>query len=296
MNRLRQVIFCVAVLTAAPGIQAQSPPKAIIPTPVTTTSLLVPPVKFFRQLLSASPAERISALTNRPPEARARILAKVHEYEALDPDERELRLRATELRWYLAPLFRLAPAERGPRLAQVPDDLRELVKSRLTQWDMLPPTMQKEFLDNDRALHYFAHVETTNNAAVNPDSQKISEQFNQFFELTEAEKKQTLGSLSDAERLAMEKTLQSFASLPAQQRFQCMRNYATFAGMSGAERAEFLKNAELWSKMSPKERQSWRDLVAHVPQWPPVPGAGTPPAIIPPHTAPKPLRSSVATN
>ena len=23
--------------------------------------------------------------------------------------------------------------------------------------------------------------------------------------------------------------------------------------------------------MSPKERQAWRDLVAHVPQWPPLP-------------------------
>ena len=296
MNRLHQVIFCVAVLTAASSIQAQTLPKAITPTPVTTTPMLVSPVKFFRQLLAESPAERFNALTNRTPEARARIMAKVQEYQALDPDERELRLRATELRWYLTPLFRLAPAERGPRLAQVPDDLRELVKSRLTQWDMLPSPIQKEFLDNDHALHYFAHVETTNNAAVNPDSQKISEQFNQFFELTDAEKKQALGSLSDDERATMEKTLQSFASLPPQQRFQCMRNYATFAGMSSAERAEFLKNAELWSKMSPKERQSWRDLVAHVPQWPPVPGAGVPPGIIPPHATPKLLRPSMATN
>ena len=53
-----------------------------------------------------TPDERENFLTNRPPEIRKRILAKVGEYEALDPDERELRLRATELRWYLMPLLR----------------------------------------------------------------------------------------------------------------------------------------------------------------------------------------------
>ena len=37
------------------------------------------------------------------------------------------------------------------------------------------------------------------------------------------------------------------------------------------EQAEFLKNAERWSQMSPAERQAWRDLVANVPQWPPLP-------------------------
>ena len=57
------------------------------------------PVYFFRQLLAMTPQEREDYLTNRPPEIHERILAKVHEYLALEPDERELRLRATELRW-----------------------------------------------------------------------------------------------------------------------------------------------------------------------------------------------------
>ena len=53
----------------------------------------------------------------------------------LGPDERELRLRATELRWYLTPLLRTPAAERAGRLALVPEDLRELVNSRVEQWD-----------------------------------------------------------------------------------------------------------------------------------------------------------------
>jgi hypothetical protein len=241
-----------------------------------------------------TPMERANSLTNRTPEARARILAKVREYQILGPDERELRLRATELRWWLTPLLRSPATSRDARLAQVPDNLRSLVQSRLTQWDILPPTLQTEFLANDKALHYFTRVET-NNIDASPEQQNIAKQFNQFFELTAAEARQTLNSLSEAERDQMEKTLKSFEQLPPQQRLQCIRNYAKFAGMSSAERAEFLKNAERWSQMSPQERQTWRDLVQLIPQWPPMPPPAVPPNLIPPRS-PKSPRPSMATN
>jgi hypothetical protein len=289
MSRLRPVIFCLAAGLAVFTASAETLP-ALVPSPMPPA--LQSPVKFFRDLLALTPVERNNALTNRTPEARARILAKVDEYQKLDVNERELRLRATELRWYLTPLFHTAPAGRAPRLAQVPEDVRGLVTSRLAQWDLLPPPLQKELLDNDGALHYFARVDT-NNAVASPETQKLAEQFKQFFELTDAEKKQALGTLPDGERAAMEATLQTFNGLPPQQRFLCVRNYAKFAGMSGTERTEFLKNAERWSQMSPAERKSWRDLVTHVPQWPPMPMPVVPPM---PHVIPKVNRPSVATN
>ena len=303
MSRVCQFVFCVAT-TALLFSAAAQPPLAPNGKPVSDTAKLLPPlfpptapspVAFFRQLLVMSPVERNAALANRPPETCERIKAKIREYLALDADERELRLRATELRWYLAPLFRLPPADREIRVAQVPEDLRGIVQSRLAQWEALTPELQQEFLDNDKTLHYFARVETTNAIAASPEQQKISEQFNQFFELTPEEKLQTLNTLSEAERAAMEKTLATFEKLPPQQRVQCTRNYAKFAGMSGPERAEFLKNAERWSQMSPKERQSWRNLVANVPMMPPMPQANVPANLIP-HTTPKIPRTSIVTN
>ena len=302
MIRLRQSIFGLAVIATAFSAAAQNPPSPVaghFSLPATNLAILIPkpqsPVNYFRQLLAMTPSERNNSLTNRPPEARARILAKVREYQMLGPDERELRLRATELRWWLTPLLRTPAAEREPRLAQVPADLQELVQSRLKQWDLLPPPLQQELLANDRTLHYFARVETTNTAAASPEQQKISEQFNQFFELTPREKQQTLNTLSDAERAQMEKTLKTFENLPPQQRLQCVRNYTRFAGMSAAERAEFLKNAESWSKLSPKERQAWRDLVTRIPEWPPMPPRIVPPNLIP-HPSPKFSRPGMATN
>jgi hypothetical protein len=247
------------------------------------------PVDFFRQLLAMTPDERDNFLTNRPPEIRRRILAKVAEYEAMNPNDRALRLRATELRWYLIPLLRMAPTNRAPQLALIPPDIRQLVDDRLTEWNILPPTLTQEFLENQHILEYFAHVDTSNSPSGNvglepsaaerahwnslsePERRQVAAGFNHFFELTEDEKQAALNTLSDAERRQMEKTLQAYEKMPASQRAECVSAFAKFASLSASEKAEFLKNAERWSTMSPAERQAWRDLVVNVPQWPPLP-------------------------
>jgi len=315
MNRGMAAIFSAAMF-ASLSVAAQ--PDTNFPQAhknfLSTTNLIPPPlhspVDSFRQLLAMSPVERENYLTNKPAEIRAKILDKINEYLVLDPNERELRLDATELRWYLTPLLHTAPTNRNERLKMVPDNLRELVKSRLAQWDALPPEFQKEFLDNERALRYFTHVDATNSTASDfhfapnnseaarwnglseNEREKITNQFNQFFELTPDEKQKTLNTLSDAERAQMEKTLQTFDKLPGPQRMQCIHAFTEFAGMSAKDRAEFLKNAEHWSQISPKERKAWRDLVAQVPMWPPL--RIMPP--MPPKIHPHPQQQLVATN
>ncbi len=274
-----------------------APPTASLTPPLPTSPS---PVGMFRRLLSMSLAERESYLANRPPQIRAALRAKISEYLALDADTRELRLRATELRWQLTPLLHLAPADRASRLALIPDDLVALVQSRLAEWDQLPPAVQAEFLANDRTLHYFAQVAGTNQTGTDlatvAQQQTIAAHFNQFFELTPAEKQKTLKTLSATERGQMEQTLQAFSHLPVQQRAQCLRAFTEFAGMSAGERAEFLRNAGSWAQMSPQERQTWRDLVARVPSWPPVPGALSQPPLPPTPPVPAKNHAAMATN
>ena len=229
MTRLCQSIVYLAAATTVWVAPAQNLPLPIEKVPTVSSSLMPPsppgssPVALFRNLLAMSPKERLDFLTNRPPPLRVRILAKVQEYEMLDPDERELRLRATELRWYLMPLLQMTPinvTNRDKQLSQVPEELRDIVKTRLTEWEILPPPLKQEFLENDRALHYFTRIEPPGNSALDQQRQKISDQFNQFFELTPAEKQATLNTLSAAERDQMEKTLKTFDQLPPQQRSQ----------------------------------------------------------------------------
>jgi hypothetical protein len=323
MNRSRQLRWWLALYVAgqwliysvfAGTVPGVSPPVKLFLTS-TNRSLALPgprsPVDLFRQLLAMTPDEREAFLTNRPPQIREGILAKVGEYEALDPDERELRLRATELRWYLLPLMQAAPDQRAARLAQVPADMRDLVQFRLGEWIILPPALQQEFWENERALRYFADVDVKNNptlrqiappgsdlarwsALTEDQREKITASVKQFFELTPDEKQAALGTLSDAERQQMEKTLQVFDQLPPNQREECTRAFAKFAGLSAAEKQEFLKNAERWSQMSPADRQAWRDLVVNVPAWPPLPSSAVAPPPLPP--LPSDFHTVAATN
>jgi hypothetical protein len=280
------------------------------------------PVSFVRELLAMSPGERRLALSNRPPEIRNRILAKVREYQSLKPDERELRLRATELEWYLQPLMAVAPTNRTDRLQLIPEEMRKLVGERLTRWDLLPPRMQEDLLNNEMTARYFTQLESASEeqkqkllGQMSPERRakletgldhwrelsadqrdRTLEGFNAFFELTSTEKDKALRCLSDTEQRQMEKTLAAYENLPVAQRTQCIHSFEKFAGMKLEERQAFLKNAERWKLMSPAERQSWRELVNLAPLMPLMP----PRIILPmPPTPSKPLArpsAAMATN
>jgi hypothetical protein len=323
MNRFRQgrrwlVLIPTAALFVSSAAAQNAPTSAGVPMPVTSAIIPPPilppsPVDNFRKFLAMSPQQLQIALANKPPKIRARILAKVDEYTALNPDERELRLRATKLRWYLMPILQTPGDQRTAQLAFVPADIRDLVQSRVTEWAMLPPSLQQEFLDNEHIAGYFAGLNTTNddsgtpapsdaeqsrwNAYSDTDRQAMVNQFNDFFNLSTEEKQKALGELTDLERKQMQTTLQTFAKLPAHQRTQCIRAFGQFASMSREERAEFLQDADRWAKMTASERQGWRDLVSHVPQWPAI-TPPLPPGIIPPsfNPAPQNMRVVAATN
>ena len=85
--------------------------------------------------MAMKPDEREHYLAGRPPEIRKRFLAKIQEYESMNPEERELRLRATQLRWYLLPLMQTPATNRVAQLAAIPEADRQLVSERLQQWD-----------------------------------------------------------------------------------------------------------------------------------------------------------------
>ncbi|MCS7091008.1 MAG: DUF3106 domain-containing protein [Verrucomicrobiota bacterium] len=260
------------------------------------------PVDVFRELLAMRPEEREAALSNRTAEVRARLLAKAREYDMLPADERELRLRATELRWYLGWLMRL-PMEQRPRLEEVvPSHLRQAVSDRLALWDRLPAEVRSEFLNDDTALNYFSRVPApgteygtggrawfvtartddwggiqTDAEAKRPGADEEPEfreglrALRRLFDWTPEERQKALASLTEVERRQMEASLRQYEKLSPEQRRLVIASFERLARMTPEERREFLRNAERWSAMSPSERERWRRLVREVPELPPLP-------------------------
>lgn len=274
--------------TNAPFIPPLAPPVPTVKSPVDS----------FRTLLVMPATDRKEHLASRSADVQKKLVEKIREYQGLSPDERELRLKVTELRWYLKPLMAVPATNRDAQVKLIPENLREMVTARIEQWDKLPSAIQQIILTNQHGATYVTLGPPMPPGIPSPAGKirvSFQQRFNQLFELTPSEKEKILATLSDAERHQMEKTLESFGKLSTIQRRQCVASFTKFAGMSPDERQEFLKNAQRWSEMSPAERQSWRELVSAAPKMPPFPQITIkrpPPPPVNPHNAP----AAVTTN
>lgn len=309
-----------AWLVAGSSLAQPSPPTAAAAQspsngPVLGFSAAKCPVDTFRELLAMREPERNQFLTNRSVVSQRLIQAKIKQYLELSPEMRELRLRATELRWYLVPLMNAPATNRVAQLATIPEQVRPFVEDRLRLWDTVPPDVQKRLLSPAATIIATDAVrshESSNRLAAaqvvisaarrqwlekgiqnwqtmdEEARQKIASNFNIFFELKPQEKAKTINTLSDPERRQIERTLTSFDDLSVEKRAQCLESFDKFASLSVEERQQFLENAQRWETMTPTERQTWRDLVAaqlsprrpvrphlHFPQRPPFPAVAT---------------------
>lgn len=295
-----RVLTLVALILAVsgPDARAQSAPTTGAPpgpTAVTPLPPWPPPIVTFRQLLAMSNDERERELDQMPEERRRLLAAKLQEYEALTPEQREARLRATQLCTWLAPLLTVSPAERGPRLASVPETERALVEQRLAFWDALAPDVQRDLLAHGPFLFYFARLETAAPAhhaawlerlpqaerqrvqdalarweSIAPARrQELDAHLQRLFSAPPDELDKVLSALPPAERAQLEARLKALGQLPAAQRQQSLESLRKFLTLTPDERAQFLRNAERWRQMTPEQRQTWRRLATKLPPLPP---------------------------
>jgi hypothetical protein len=307
-------LVCVLYLSCLQALAqvTHQAPGSVPPLPEAPLdfSLVKSPVSTFRELLNMDPAERAKALADRPEETRKRIMAKIREYKSLKPDECDLRLKVTELGYYLRWLMRAPATNRAAQIALIPAGYRDLVQVRLVKWDRLAPAAQQKLLQNEAAIR--AMTELTNGISTNaipirslmlqntvsnwnrlPDKDKkeLSENFDYFFQLKAAERQKAARILTKEEQAQIAVTLRKFLNLSPDQRTQCIQSFEKLAAMSPSDRRQFFKNAERWEMMTPKERDDWRNLVETAPLLPPM--NSLPPL---PHTAGVPQKGRYATN
>jgi len=313
--RRLHALWLTAVIATLFGLlfAAQGQPFATAQMP--PLPAMKPPVTIFRELLAMTPAERERNLAGRPAQIRDRILTKLQEYEAMKPEERETRLRMTELRWYLLSFITLPPSSRAGQLALVPETDRKLVSDSLRQWDLLSADQQQEILKYEKTMEEFtsARVNATNGVPdaipmpplppLPPDPflsvsnfiklppaqrERMYASFQHFFDLSNEEKQRTLETLPAQQRLQMANALAVFGRLPRDGREQYLNSLDKLSSLSDTERQNFLQNAERWQALSPAEKQAWRTLVSRVPPLPPLP----PGMAFPPPLPRQPLQAS----
>src|SRR5262249_1200132 len=146
---------------------------------------------------------------------------------------RELRLRTTELRWYLMPLLNMPAANRAEQLKLVPEPYQKLVAARVEEWNLWPPSLQEDMLEYARTK---VRLETLPlrerqdleqklarwQALPASQRQQMFSAFQHYFELTDDEKDKTLKALSEPEREETEKVLDPIEKWPKPQQDKYM--------------------------------------------------------------------------
>lgn len=248
----------------------------------------------FRWLLAMTPEERELDLANKPESFRTMMLSKLKEYDALTPEQQELRIRSTELFFDMMYLLGASPEKRAEKLERMPEDRRALVQARLEQWDKLPAELQQEVREHQSTLRYVIRVDAAPAAAkedvftgmspeyrervkariaeVNklPKQQRtrMIDNFHSLFDLSDKEQQSILEKLNQAERAKVQQKLAEFEKLSPEERKKCMDSARRFNNLSADEQARFMATAERWEKMSEEERNTWRTLVKQMPPLP----------------------------
>ncbi len=245
----------------------------------------------FRELLAATPAERERMLDRKPLKARAVIESKIREFLALQPNDREIRLRLIQLQDSLRPLLMVPKEQRSISLSQqvAPED-QALITERLSAWDALSEDERRELFESESQFFLFIRQPNVNPeqlarwVSTLPADQKTraedqlkrwralsavertrrAEGFARFFDLTTTERQAALGQIFEPEKQQMERTLNDFSKLSRAERDRCIEGFRKFESLLDSDREKFLRNAERWQTLSPDDRATWRRLVERV--------------------------------
>lgn len=298
MKRTLQICLLGVALCGASRAAEQISAGALPPLPPVPPS----PVQTFRILLATNETGRGQWLALRNPEQRQYLESKIKEYESIPAAAREERLQTLQLRWYLPLLMKMKSADRARQLARIPQPDRALLEGKLRTWDILPPQLRNDILENEKAISVFlpgaqSGANDSVLRAMSPERreelqrqfehlnelpkvrrEQILAHFQKFFELKPDEKSQALRQLTPADRQQMQQTLATFDGLPKEQRDQAVAGFKKFADLSPADRAAFLKTAAQWQTMNEADRERWRQIVtrlqkAHIMPPPPMPSS-----------------------
>lgn len=249
-------------------------------------------------LLATNIAGREAWLAAKPAASRAAIEAKLREYEAMSPEQRDQKLRASQISWYLPPLIKMPATNRAAILGAIPEEDRKVIEMRLGQLSILPPPMLNQIVTNRNLLRWIDNGQPGASnalAQVSPDQKRLAEQvypvWKKLLELPPARRTEPLSKLNDTDRTNMEMTLNKLGNLSGEERAQARAGFKKFAELSASERESFLSSAKRWQDMSEKDREVWRNVAATL-QRPP---ASISPPLPPPARKRAPL-TLVSTN
>ncbi len=231
------------------------------------------PISHFRQLLELNTQQREAIILRQEPSTRRILERKLEEYASLSEGEKEFRLFATELHFYLEPMIgRDSSIEKIPA-DRIPDSIIPHLRTAMDFWNQLPVSQRDLLLSKKKAITYLITLtySSARLSAIVPEQSDEWESLNRFLALSLDKQKAFLNSYGLAGNTRIVQVLEKMASLSADQRDRSVHALTCYLSFPPAMKDRFMDGVHTWNSMKPTERTVWRQIADRYPRVKPAP-------------------------
>lgn len=231
------------------------------------------PISKFRTILNWSPEERSQFVKKQPANVQRILERKIMEYEALSESQREFRLIATELHFYLDPLL-VGNRNIDPSAVQeVPPHLRKYIDQSVGFWNRIKPAHRDLLLAKKEAVSYLISISSRlyDLEKLMPKPAPEWDNLYNFLQLPHNKQLSFMKAYQIKPSIEMEKLLVAFQGLEDEEKRNCAHAFVCYLSFPNNLKTQFVDGLAEWSQKKPSERSIWREIASKYPRIRPVP-------------------------
>lgn len=231
------------------------------------------PVSHFRTILLKEKSERESFVIRQTPPVQSVLRRKIKEYEAMPATEREFRLTATELHYYLDPIFVDNRPVSTQSISGIPPHLKVYANRAVGFWNQLETAHRDLLLSKKEAVSYLVGISYRSKTleSLTPKPSKEWNGLYHFLLLSEENQEKFCRYHGLQISPEMNELLGYLNKLDMEKRKRCAHAFVCYLSFPSDLKNRFQSGVNDWAAKKPYERSIWREIAGKYPKINPVP-------------------------
>jgi hypothetical protein len=226
------------------------------------------PIEHFRIVLNLSSEDLEKYILRQKPHVQPILRKKIEEYASLSRAEKDFRLRATELHYYLDSLLEHNSTVSLDSLPPLPESLKEEIMRAVHFWNNLSNAQRDLLFTKKATISYLVSLSRENVPPLPVNRPAISPEWANmyhFLQLPYEKQKEFLGSDKLNQAPKMGKVLEAFSKLSVDEKERCANALVCFLSFPRDLQDRVADGLTYWNSLDPSERTVWREIAGRSP-------------------------------
>nr|MBI1231025.1 hypothetical protein [Cytophagales bacterium] len=226
------------------------------------------PIEHFRFILNLSSEDLEKYIVRQKPHVQAILRKKVEEYASLSIAEKDFRLRATELHYYLDSLLEHNSTVSLASLPPLPESLREEIMRAVHFWNNLSNAQRDLLFTKKATISYLVSLSSENAPPMPVNRPAMSSEWANlyhFLQLPYEKQKDFLGSHKLNKAPKMQKVLEAFSKMSMDEKERSANALVCFLSFPRDLQDRVSDGLTHWNSLDPSERTVWREIAGRSP-------------------------------